>query len=209
LGNAIEGLPLPGQEFNESVWDRWNAMSQREKADGFLAASERLVVAYERLDEATRRDLRFALAFLPRPADVALMTGLMLDEAVMHAWDVRVAFDPQAVLTAEEAGVLLEQLGGPLGFLVGFLGKPAGLDGARASLRIDVTDPDRAFGLIIGDAVSLGAVPVVVDGVLSGPAEAIVRLVQGRLAEPHTPEDVTVRGPAVTLGQLRRVFPGF
>lgn len=41
----------------------------------------------------------------------------------------------------------------------------------------------------------------------NGPPEALVRLISGRLKAPHD-TGVTVEG-AVTLDELRRVFPGF
>src|SRR5689334_11021073 len=43
LEGALAGTGPRGQEFNQSVWDRWNAMSATEHRDGFIAANERLV----------------------------------------------------------------------------------------------------------------------------------------------------------------------
>lgn len=43
---------------------------------------------------------------------------------------------------------------------------------------------------------------------LTRPAEALLRLVAGRLAPPHTPDEVRLRG-AADLDLLRRVFPGY
>jgi hypothetical protein len=51
--------------------------------------------------------------------------------------------------------------------------------------------------------------PSEVDGVLKAPAEAWLRLVAGRLGAEYTPEGVHLYGGAVTLSDLRRVFPGF
>src|SRR5262245_1668231 len=45
--NALDGKPNLGGDFNHSVWDRWNAMSRRERADGFVEANEALVQLYE------------------------------------------------------------------------------------------------------------------------------------------------------------------
>ena len=33
---ALDGDPAPGQSFNESVWDRWNALTPQEQAAAFL-----------------------------------------------------------------------------------------------------------------------------------------------------------------------------
>ena len=136
LANGRAGEPAPGQEFNEQVWDRWNAMSQREKADGFLVSADALVVAYEELDADTRASLTVQLSFLPFPADVALLTGMRLNEVALHSWDVRVAFDPDATLGEEEAAVLLEQMTGPLAFLVGFTARTAVLDGKHVNVNV-------------------------------------------------------------------------
>jgi len=37
---ALDGEPNPGPDFNHAVWDRWNAMTGRERADGFLHRSK-------------------------------------------------------------------------------------------------------------------------------------------------------------------------
>jgi uncharacterized protein (TIGR03083 family) len=208
LQAAVAGQDAPGQDFNQLVWDRWNVMSPQEKARGFLDANEQLVTAYEGLDATTRQGLQVKLAFLPFPADVALLSGMRLNEATLHGWDVRVAFDPHATLTIEETAATLEQLTGPLSFMLGFLGKPEALGGIQTTLRVETTDPNRVLGLVLGESVSLGDAPTDVGGVLTTPAEALLRLFAGRLDEAHTPETVTFTSSVVTLDQLRRVFPG-
>ena len=208
LQAGIAGHEAPGQDFNQLVWDRWNAMSAQEKAQGFLGANERLVTAYEGLDAMARQEVQVKLAFLPFPADVALLSGMRLNEAALHGWDVRVAFDPHATLTVEEAAATLEQLSGPLTFMLGFLAKPDVLNGTQTTLRVETTDPNRVLGLVLGESVSLGDAPTDVGGVLTIPAEALLRLLAGRLDEAHTPDTVTITSSVVTLEQLRRVFPG-
>ena len=81
LQTGLAGRPGPDQDFNQSVWDRWNAMSPQEKAKGSLRAGEQLVTGYENLDAAARRELHLKMAFLPFPADIALMSGIRLHEA--------------------------------------------------------------------------------------------------------------------------------
>jgi uncharacterized protein (TIGR03083 family) len=208
LQTGVAGQPGPDQDFNKSVWDRWNAMSPQEKAKGFLRANEQLVTGFENLDAAARQDLHVKMAFLPFPADVALLSGMRLNEAVLHGWDVRVAFDPHATLNAQEAATALEQLTGPLNFMVGFLGKPEALGGTQATLRVETTDPRRVLGLVLGPTVSLSDAPADSDGVLTAPAEALLRLLGGRLDQAHTPDTLTITSDAVTLDQLRRIFPG-
>lgn len=208
LQAGLAGQDAPGHDFNQSVWDRWNAMTQQEKAEGFLQANERLVSSFESLDGTARQELHVKLGFLPFPAGVEVLSGMRLNEAAMHGWDVRVAFDPQATLTAQEADAALDQLTGPLSFMVGFLGRPEALDGAQATLRVETTDPRRVLGLVLAQTVSLSDAPAENSGVLTGPAEALLRLLAGRLDAAHTPQALTITGDEVTLDQLRRVFPG-
>jgi uncharacterized protein (TIGR03083 family) len=208
LQAAVAGQDAPGQDFNQLVWDRWNAMSPPEKAQGFLGANERLVAAYEGLDSTARQEVQVKFAFLPFPADVALLSGMRLNEAALHGWDVRVAFDPHATLTAEETAATLEQLRGPMAFMLRFLAKPQVLNGIQTTLRVETSEPHLVLGLVLGESVSLGDAPTDVGGVLTSPAEALLRLLAGRLDEAHTPDTVTFTSSVVTLEQLRRIFPG-
>jgi hypothetical protein len=75
-------------------------------------------------------------------------------------------------------------------------------------LRVENTDPHRVLGLVLAPTASLWDAPVDADGVLAGPAEALLRLLAGRLDSAHTPETLTMTSDVVTLDQLRRVFPG-
>jgi hypothetical protein len=113
-----------------------------------------------------------------------------------------------AALTVEETAATLEQLSGPLTFMLGFLAKPDVLNGTQTTLRVETTDPNRVLGLVLGESVSLVDAPTDVSGVLSIPAEALLRLLAGRLDEAHTPDIVTITSSFVTLEELRKVFPG-
>ena len=208
LQSGLAGRPGPDQDFSQSVWDRWNAMSPQEKATGFLRAGEMLVTRYENLDAATRQELHVKMAFLPFPADVALMSGMRLYEATLHSWDVRVALDQHATLNTQEVDAALDQLIGPLNFMVGFLGKPEALSGTHATLRVETADPHRVLKLVLGPTISLSDEPADSDDVLTAPAEALLRLLGGRLNQMHTPETLTITSDVVTLDQLRRIFPG-
>jgi hypothetical protein len=84
-----------------------------------------------------------------------MLSGMRLSEATLHGWDVRVAFDPGATLTGQEADAGLEQLTGPLSFMVGFMGKPDALGGTQATLREETTDPHRVLGLVLVQTVCL------------------------------------------------------
>jgi uncharacterized protein (TIGR03083 family) len=206
LRTAQAGVERPG-DANQAVWDRYDAMSPREQADGYLQAARELDRALAELDPAQRDDLRVPMAFLPEPADVDLFTGMRLNEAVLHAWDVEVAFDPAATIPDDVAAVLVEQYLGPLSFLLGFTAKPDRLSSRPVTLTVRTTGPDRTLGLSLGDRAQLSEDPGESDGELQLPAEALPRLLSGRL---RASDDARIRvdGP-VSLADLRQVFPGF
>ncbi|MER6351608.1 maleylpyruvate isomerase family mycothiol-dependent enzyme [Streptomyces sp. NPDC001634] len=206
LDRALSGGGPADSDFNKSVWARWDAMSPAERAEGFGPANEALVSRYEALDAETRKELRIDLGFLPAPVDVATAAGLRLSEFTLHTWDVEVTFDPAAALASAAVGPLLD----PVGMLIGFVGRTDALDGRHLRLAIRLTAPDRSFGLDLGDAVAItDEEPAVPDAVLAAPAEWWLRLVAGRHAPEHTPGDVSLTGDALTLDELRLVFPGY
>ncbi|MEU7336074.1 MULTISPECIES: maleylpyruvate isomerase family mycothiol-dependent enzyme [unclassified Streptomyces] len=205
LEGALNGTGPRGGDFNTSVWARWDAMSPAERAEGFVTADERLVSAYEALDARARQELRVDLGFLPAPVDVATVAGLRLSEFTHHTWDVEVAFDPAAALLPVAVGPLLDQAG----LLMGFLGRADALGGRHVRVAVRTVSPERAFGLDVGDSVALVDEPADPDAVLSAPAEWWLRLVTGRHAPARTPAEVDLKGDALTLDDLRRVFPGF
>jgi uncharacterized protein (TIGR03083 family) len=205
LEGALDGTGAPEGEFNQGVWARWDAMSRADRATGFLDASETLVRRYEGLDAQTRDSLRIDLGFLPAPVDVATAAGLRLTEFTLHTWDVKVAYDPAATLAPEATPLLFDFAS----MLVGFLGKPAELGGGPVTLAVNTTSPERSFGLDVGEKVALVDAPGSPDGVLTAPAEWLLRLIAGRHAPEHTPATVTLAHDTITLDDLRRVFPGF
>ncbi|NJP92956.1 maleylpyruvate isomerase family mycothiol-dependent enzyme [Nonomuraea sp. FMUSA5-5] len=205
LAAALAGAPAPGRDFMTSVWDRWNAMTRRLRADGFLRSNRALTELYESLDAETRANLRVDLGFLPEPLDVAALGRMRLSELTLHAWDVHVAFDEHATLAPDAVPHLLDGAPG----LIGWAGKPERLDGERAAVLVTTTEPATEFTLRLDERITVDSdLPDKPDGTLLLPAEAWLRLVAGRLAPRHTPEGVATTG-AADLGLLRRVFPGY
>jgi hypothetical protein len=92
--------------------------------------------------------------------------------------------------------------------MFGRIGHPEALD-ARGQVAVHLSEPDRRFGLVIADSISLGDEPGAPGATFTGPAEAWVRLSTGRLAPEYTPASVTVTGDLVDLAGLRRAFPGY
>ncbi|OXM63214.1 maleylpyruvate isomerase family mycothiol-dependent enzyme [Amycolatopsis vastitatis] len=187
-------------EDNQTIWARWDASTPRAQAEGFLEANRRWLDTVEALTPGQRASLTVDLGFLPEPVPLVTALGMRLSEVANHSWDVRVAFDPDAGVDAGSAAVLVELLTGHLGFMLGFLAKPAELE-----KPVSVAVPGA--GLVIDDAVAVVPRLESPSATFDGPAEAFVRLLSGRLKAPYD-KGVTVEGD-VTLDDLRRVFPGF
>ena len=203
--SSIDGAGKPADDFNQSVWDRWNAKTPPEQAHDFMIANEKLVRRYENLDEQARTTAEIDLGFLPAPVPVGTAASFRLNEYALHARDIEVPGNPAALVSADAVEPLLEVL--PI--LIGWVGKPADvLDGRAVTVGVGITSPDRDFGLAITDKVALTDVPPAPDASLSLPAESWLRLAYGRLAPESTPPEVSVAG-ALTLDEFRRVFPGF
>ena len=195
------GAAAPGENFNQVVWDRWNAMSPREQVNGYLTHDVALVQALETLDAQQRESVQVDVGFLPLPLSVASFAGMRLHEVAQHSWDVRVALDPHAGIADESTTTLLEHYSSGLAIMFGFLAKADRLD---APTVVDI----HGYGLAVTDSVVLRRSATDATATFTGPLEAAVRLIGGRLKAESTPVGVEVSGN-VTLDDLRRVFPGF
>ena len=91
--------------------------------------------------------------------------------------------------------------------MVGFLGRPEALSGTQAPLRVETTDPRHVLSLVLSPTISLSDQPADSDDVLTGPVEAMLRLLGGRLDQAHTPGTLTIISDVVTLDQHGRIFP--
>jgi uncharacterized protein (TIGR03083 family) len=201
---AFDGNPALGGDFNQSVWDRWNASTPRERADGFLEKNETLTALFESLDPTQREDLRIDLGYLPAPANVATVARMRLSEFTFHSWDVRSGLDDEASLDPAAVAELLPRSGD----MLGWISKPATLDGNHSVVGVATTDPTTEFTLHLNDPVSIDFAPADnPDGTLTLPAEAWLRLTTGRLSPRYTPK--TVEATGVSLETLRQLFPGY
>jgi uncharacterized protein (TIGR03083 family) len=203
LRSAVEASPGPGQDFNQDVWDRWNALDPRDQAAGFLDADEELITALEALTAEQSHTLGIKVGFMPAPLAPATFAGMRLNEAAQHSWDVRVALDPGAAISGQTAALLAEHFATDLSFLLGFTGKA---DALAHPAVVDLLG--SGFALVIADTVSVTTTAPRPTATFTGPLEAAIRLLAGRLTTRHTPESVEVTGN-VTLDDLRRVFPGY
>jgi uncharacterized protein (TIGR03083 family) len=199
---ALGSTPTPPDDYNQGVWDRWNAMGHAEQASSFVTANSDYLSTVESLTSEQRVSLPIPVSFMPTPMTVTMAAGMRLNEASQHTWDIEVAFDPAAEIDAVEATLAAELLSGELSFLLGYIGHA---DAASGPSTIALTG--SPYAVIIGDSVSLTSSAQTSTATFVGPLPAAIRLTGGRLTPAHTAPDIAVTGNS-TLDELRRVFPG-
>jgi len=196
LDDARAGTPTP-DDFNQSVWDEWNAKTPRAQADDALVADEALLQALDAVPEDERAGLRFSMG--PMSLGFNDLFGLRLNEHAFHTWDIAVALDDDAVVPEDAVAVIVDNLS----LIARFSGRS---DGQDRTIAVRTTDPVRDMVLrLSNEGVELTAGEPGQSPDLELPAEALSRLVYGRLDADHTP---VVTGDAGLLATLRAVFPG-
>ncbi len=203
LDAGLAGAEPPGPDSFPPIWQAWNERGPQAQATDALAADEALVKRLESLSPAERDRIRLQLFGMD--LDVTGLAKLRLGEHAMHSWDVAVALDPSAPVAAESVDLLVDNLGP----LIGRAGHPAD---QPQTVHVSTSSPDRQFVLETGEPVRME--PGSADAsagdaarpTLRLPAEALIRLVYGRLDAAHTPQ---VEATGVDLDALRQVFPGF
>jgi uncharacterized protein (TIGR03083 family) len=196
LDDALAGRSTP-DDIGPPVWDEWNAKSPRAKADDGLRADQALVDRIATVTDDEAAAVRIALG--PLELDLDAFVALRLNEHAFHTWDIAVALAPTAVIPADAAALVVDNLD----LIARFSARPTG--DAR-SITVRTTEPERSFTIELApDAVTVTAGANATDPDLVLPAEAYARLVYGRLDADHTPP---FEGDASALDLLRRVFPG-
>jgi uncharacterized protein (TIGR03083 family) len=200
LDAGLTGGEPPAREEYQAIWDVWNARTPDEHASESIAANEALVSRVISLSDSERD--AFRVAMFGMDMDLAGLLRMRLAEHAMHTWDVAVALDPAARVAPDAVGLLID--GMPR--MMSWMGKKAA---SPAVIAVTTTDPARAFTL---DTGGVTLTPGTGDGPASGSldltAEALLRLLYGRLDESAL-EPGEVRASAVSLADLRAVFPGF
>ena len=199
LDAGLSGQQPPGQEAFPAVWDAWNKRTPQQQAHDSLDATDRFIARLEGLsDETLARPIKlFGMDLL-----IGDIARLRVAEHSVHSWDIAVTFDPAAVVAADAVALLIDSVAA----LVARGGKP---QGRNFDLHVRTTAPDRDFLLSVHATAELRTFAGELRaGSLDLPAEALVRLVYGRLDAAHTPA-LTLVADDVTVDDLRRVFPGF
>jgi uncharacterized protein (TIGR03083 family) len=203
LEAAVAGRPVdPGA--SAPIWDAWNAKAPRQQAADCLPADDAHITRFEGLTDAELD--RISLDLFGMTLDAAGLARMRLSEHAVHTWDVAVALDAAAEVAPGAVELLLAHL--PM--IAGWTGRP---DGGPFRLRLRGTEPEADFLLEVADKVILGPWPgtgpagATADGQIQLPAEALLRLVYGRLDPAHTPT-VEESGEPGLLDRARAVFPG-
>lgn len=193
--DSLGGRETPPQ-FNQSVWDVWNAKTPHAQVTDSLDADQAFLTRLLELTTEERAD--YTLNLGPMTFDFDHTVRLRLAEHVVHTWDIEEAFNTQATLQSEAVPYMIDNLQ----LLVRYSAKPTEHE---HTLHIRTTDPQREFALDqSGDGVTLNEVEGVELFDVELPAEAFLRLAYGRLDEMHTPNGIDT----THLEELRRVFPG-
>ena len=203
LAAALSGREPFGLDGFRSILAVWNARDPGQQAVECLVSDREHV---RRLEQVTDEQLAgMRLRILGTQYDAAGLVWLRLGEHALHSWDIAVSLDPAAVIAPQSVTMLADRV--PQVAACG--AKPPG---APYRVAIQTTDPDREFLLSAAQTVSMSEVAAGAagDGIpaLRMPAEALLRLVYGRLDPGHTPPVQALSGQ-VDLDLLRRTFPGF
>ncbi len=191
------GRPAPGREDLQRIWARWDLMGPADQARGYVTADAGLLDTVEALSPEERD--RWRLDLFGAQRDLAGLLELRLAEHALHAWDVLVALDPSATIAESDVTVVLDYL--PQ--IAAWTGRPA----EPAVVDVRTTGPSGRFTVALGERATLVAgVPEAPTATLTLSAEALVRLVYGRLDADHTPASTSASG--VDLDTVRAAFPG-
>jgi len=198
LAAGLEKSDPPARDDFLTIWDRWNAKDPTLQVSDSIAANEELVSRLEGVSGADRD--RFTVDMFGGTRDLEGLTAMRLGEHAVHTWDIAVALDPAATVDPVAVAQLIDSVPGT----AAFSGKAvAGAD----PVIVATTDPARVYRVTLDPEVSLHALDGVAAPDLTMPAEALLRLVYGRLDPAHTPSSVT--GDTTRLADLRKAFPGF
>jgi uncharacterized protein (TIGR03083 family) len=198
LDFGLSGQQPPGNEAFPPVWDAWNNREPEQQAHDAVEANDRFVA---RLEGLSGEALGTPITVFGMDLLIGDLARLRVGEHAVHSWDIAVALEPTAVVAHDAVALLIDTLA----MLAARAGKPQGLS---FDLAVHTIAPDRNFLLSVGDGVELR--PLAGEpstGTLELPAEALVRLVYGRLDAAHTPPTALIAGE-ITLDDLRRIFPG-
>jgi uncharacterized protein (TIGR03083 family) len=202
LAAALSGREPFGPDGFRAIKAVWDARDPGQQAVECLVNDREHV---RRLEQVTDDELAgIRVKILGTDYDAVGLVWLRLGEHALHSWDIAVSLDPAALVDPQSVALLVDRI--PQVAACG--GKPPGVP---YQARIQATEPEREFLLDVTEVISVSAVRPGAAGhdipALRMPAEALLRLVYGRLDPDHTPP-VQVLSGQVELDLLRQTFPG-
>ena len=201
LAAGVAGRNAPGAEEFQPIWARWNAKSPPDQVRDAITADAAFLAAVDALDPEQRASWRIEM--FGSEQDLAGLLRFRLGEHAVHTWDVAVMHDPDATVAPDAVELLVDTLE----VMVQHAGKP--MDEPVVVLVTTETPARRLLLRAGADGVTLsqaGDDVEAVEATVALSAEALVRLIYGRLDDQHTP---SVDTTGVELDDLRRAFPGF
>jgi uncharacterized protein (TIGR03083 family) len=202
LAAGLDATPVPGVEQFGPVWEQWNAKAPVEQVRDALETDAALLEQIDALNDGQRAQWRMPM--FGAEQDLGDLLRLRLGEHAVHTWDVAVTRDAQKPLAPDATELLIDHLAQ----LVARTGQPP-----VQPLRVLITteEPVRHFLLHVdSDKVELHPQDDAPESegsrTLRLRAEALIRLVYGRLDPEHTP---AFAADGVDLNDLRPIFPGF
>jgi uncharacterized protein (TIGR03083 family) len=199
LDAALAGDDPPDRAAFAAIWDVWNGMTPDEQGRTSITADAAFLQRLDVIPDDRLDTLRMTL--FGQPADAARLLGMRLAEHAIHTWDVVVMGDPSATIPEDAVDLIID----PLDQVAARTGKT---ESGLLEVAVITSAPARTLRLSVTDTVTLSPAEEGASGAsLRLPAEALIRLVYGRLDPDHTPAAVAAEG--VDLDTLRGVFPGF
>jgi uncharacterized protein (TIGR03083 family) len=202
LQAGLKGEPAPAPTEFQPIWERWNAKSPADQAADALVADREFLDQLESIDPGERQI--WHLEMFGGDQGLSDLLRLRVGEHALHTWDVEVTQEPAATLPADATALLIDGMDQ----LVARVGRPT-----EEPLRVMISTegPPRQFLLHADtEGTELSAIQASNssegNGELSLPAEALIRLIYGRLDSQHTP---ALESDQIDLDDLRRMFPGF
>ncbi|MFB7285937.1 maleylpyruvate isomerase N-terminal domain-containing protein [Actinacidiphila glaucinigra] len=194
-------LTRPSREEIADVFEQWIPLKPTAQRDAWQEAESALLGLLDSLDEGARAAV--TVPYFTGPVGFTDFTGYWLSEQSVHTWDAAVGLDESATIPAPEVALLWDRID---------MVASRSRDGDTLTrlgprqIAMEFTDPERVLCLTLGSELHiLPCEGAETSGAVSGPSEAVLRLVYGR----NRPQDgVTVRD-GITLDDLRALFPGF
>ncbi len=198
---GLKQSAAPGADEFRPVWDLWNGKTAPEQVHDAVRSDAAFLDRVAALAPAERDGWQLELFGMHQTLPTLLQ--MRLCEHAVHTWDIAVALDASATVAPYAVDPILGLLPG--------LAARAGKGAAQPlSVHITTSDPHREYLLELSpDQAQLAEAsgPAGDPATLRLPAEALIRLVYGRLDPAHTPSSLVADG--VDVADLRRAFPGF